>query len=238
MDQSILFFSNGYNNLGDIKMIIGDYEGAIEDYKKALELRRELFGTDTEEYKTSLKLMEEALSKSALNAFNSKEDGEAFGKLLLAKEQLERANNIENINYIDILLHLARLYNKKGDINNAIDSYKFCLVIIHRLENEDTELLISTLKELGQMLKDLNRPLEAIEYYSELALLKSNISEYGSEYADSLAETGDIYVMSDKYQEAVAMFKKAKEIYEKNNDSYSSIDMDLKIAEIKYFNGN
>lgn len=97
-------------------MIIGDYEGAIEDYKKALELRRELFGTDTEEYKTSLKLMEDALSKSALNAFNSKEDGEAFGKLLLAKEQLERANNIENINYIDILLHLARLYNKKKAI--------------------------------------------------------------------------------------------------------------------------
>jgi len=208
-----------YVNRGICKGELGDTIGAINDYKKAIELdpKNKYFA-----YNASINI-------GYLNYEQS--------NYSLAKEYYNKAINIDKKNHI-AFSYIGDVYYKEEDYENAIENYTKAINLEKKAynlyfnraeayydnENEEaaTKDYTKTIEVCDKYIKKYGSSAD-VYYYRGLAKygldnFKGAIQDFtralnkDSEYANAYFDRGYAYIEIEKTEEACADFKKAKEL--------------------------
>ena len=183
----------------EAEKILGKNENAADLAVKALEYAKN----------TGEKCEAEILAAKAMTALNrAKEAGERLEKLLPSISE-ESSDFIKYASEVYCLLGAAF----ENEPEKSTDYFEKGLAEAKARENIPTEEYCDFLKKASETAAKLNKYTKATEYLSETALIVRRDYGENTEFADILAKAGELYMLQERYADAVTMYDKAAELY-------------------------
>ncbi len=228
-----------HENLGDVRVLMGECEGAIESFRKARELTDDIKITAGLIFKTA-----EALEKNSNYELSRKEAeiglnmlGDTHGpdrcKLLTimswtrmrvgefdeAMKILEQALNISaegNTMEVGLVHHTTGMVHWfRGDYPNALANYEKALKI--REEIGDVKGRINTINNIGVVYMETGRLEEARDYFCQGVEYEERIRNK-SGLASALDNIGNSYHTSGDFDKALDYHLRGLELYKQAGD--------------------
>ena len=139
---------------------------------------------------------------------------QAAEKLKQAKEIWEQKNLLETPQYRSILRDLSKVYLDLGSTEKAIELLRYSFVLERRDPQNDVDEYRKRVIAFADLLSQEGRLEEAVEYYSEGAILTNQLFGEKQEYLELMIKTAKTDGKIGRRKEAQAMFTKACDILE------------------------
>ncbi|MFB6343118.1 histidine kinase [Saccharicrinis sp. FJH62] len=207
-----------YSTLGDINLNSGQYDLSTENYLKAIQLSN-------------------SIQKKDLSYHSRKNIGLAYQKngdydkalYYLNSFLADKSNKLSLDDMVFAKIHMAEIYELKGENLLAEQTYKEALEIEKNRNNTDGIILIQ------DKLADLNIKKDdaagAIRYYEESERIAKEASDQKL-FMNSIRKKGDAYRLQDKVNDELKARQQALEINESLGDKDAQSEDLLKIGNI------
>lgn len=256
--------SESYINLGDAYLNRGDYDIALSNYNKSLQIHellkdKQAAGADYNnigyayvkkgDFSLALQMLEEAIS---LHQNNDDKEGLAIAYNNIGLAYWNQSDFANALNYflkalklfeeIGNKTRLAKCYNNIGNINvsqgnypEALKYYFLSIKIAEQLQNKID--LGFTYNNIGMVYVQQNKTDEAIQFFEKsLAICQSIGDKEG--IGTSYLNMGAIYQDKKQFYDANANYFKALEIYETIGDHAGAIYAHLAVGDIANINND
>ena len=215
--------ARSYNSLGLINQDLGEYDLAIQQFEKSIEIKTQLGDTLT----------------IAPNLLNIAGIYEIKGDILKSLTYNQRGLNISKLAKIEDYEaiannNIANNYKYLGDFSKAVNHYLQAVAIYERTEN--LEGVVSTLNNLALLLI-ANKDYSKAKEYLDKALKISVDSEFFINQAMTLANKGYLYQEQKHFPEALSAFQECFKLIEKREILMMKPFIQLEIGII-YLNQN
>ena len=194
------------NNLGTSYYSLGNYNKAIEYYKKALEIRINTLDENHPDVASSYNNLGAAYN--GLGDYNK--------AIYFFEKALEIKINTLGENHPNVASsynNLGAAYNDLGDYNKAIEYHEKALEIRINTLDENHSDLATSYNNLGAAYNNLGDYNKAIEYYKKALEIRINtLDENHPDLATSYYNLGISYDGLEDYGKAIEYYKKALEI--------------------------
>jgi len=202
-DEDIVLFvkksnSTSYTNLGNYYKAIGDNYSALQNFKKSIEILRELD------------------DKQAL-ADNYTDIGilkYRAGKYVVAENYYNQALDIhKELNnepgLAKVYRNFGNLYFKQGDFPLSVEFYQKSLVISEKIN--DIKSASRCYNNIGYIYTETKRYVWAIDYLKKSLAIKEKIGDRRG-VATALNNIGNVYLAKKEYEKALEYYNKSLEI--------------------------
>ena len=207
-----------YDKIGSIYKATSHSFEALKNYKKALEIRKELYG----ERHPAVADSYNNIGVIRVNVY-SQEDTILISRVpSVAYEYLNKALEINKEFYGERHPAVAVSYDNigfmfscQGKYSKALECYKKSLEISKEVYGERHPAVATCYNNIGEVLRDQNKYSEALEYYKKS--LEINKEVYGDRHpavATCYNKIGYVLEMQENYAEALECHKKSLEIRE------------------------
>ena len=227
LKQAVLLnpgYVDAYNNLGVGLKSLGDLNGAIDAYQKALELQPRQAKTyfnlanalkeqsnaasAAESYRKALEI-EPSFPEAWNNLGNAlKEQGELESAIRAYQEALSH-----KADYPNAINNLGNALKERGDLDAAIACHRRAL----QLKPKDPEIYFN----LGVALKERGEPASAVQAYSKALQLKAD-------YPEALTNLGNALRALGKLDEACQAYRKALAIKPDYPEAFNNLGLAFK----------
>lgn len=179
----------------------GEYQSAAKRAKAAEEYAK----NDSELFETGLTAAK-ALIRSGKYAGAAEE-------LVTLTEKMTKDSGLYVKYASEIFCLLGEAYAAGGDSKKAAESFDKGLAEAKARENLPVDEYMGFLKTASEMAANDREYTKAIEYLSENALLIRRDRGETVDFADILMKAAGMYVIQERYSDAVTMYDKAADIY-------------------------
>ena len=200
--KNLIPIANLYNEIGLVYYKQGDYEKALEYYRKALVIKEKQLGnnhpsTSITYNNIGLVYKKQGDYKKALEYYRK---ALAIREKVLGKEHPDTATTYNNI---------GGVYYKQGDYEKMMEYYKKSLAIREKVLVKEHPDMATTYNNIGHYEK-------ALEYFSKaLAIKEKVLGEEHPSTATTHSNIGEVYRKQGDYEEALNHHRKALAIREK-----------------------
>jgi len=195
---------------GDIDYIIGDYEGAEENFRKAMESQEKQFGHNHIEVAKSL-------SRLALIKFYKGDDPVEVEKMLLDAQNIMGSRlGKDNPQYADVLKSVAILNIAQKKYVNAFSSLTQAESIWRTKTGSKNNINAASIYTLtGDVYYQMKNYPKAEEFYnSAKSIYKKNFSSAHPEYVKILSKLAKVYYMEKDYKRSKNNIEEALNDYD------------------------
>ena len=205
---------------GQVYERIGKYSQAEGFHKKALMIRKKIFGEDHTDIASSYNNLASVYS--------------SLGKYNQAKELHEKAlviwKKINGEDHVDVATgynNLASVYHSLGKYNQAKELYEKALMIKKKIFDEDHVDIASSYNNLATAYFDLQEYNKAKELYEKALMIRKKIfDEDHADIASSYNNLALVYGSLGEYNQAKELYEKAlvitKKIFGENHDNIAA----------------
>lgn len=207
--------AGSWHNLAFATSHAGNVRGAVELYRKALQIKEE------QAAKHGLGPAPSMLSTlnnlaTTLHELNDPEALDLYRRVVSLKRELIGSNDPS---LARSLHNLAALLVKMGRLDEAMRTYEEALEIKERVLGRANESTGRTISGIGTVLKEQGRFEEAIAKHNEaLAIYKKALGEGHPTTAAALNNLGVVYYTQKRYEDALAAWRSACEIERSGHD--------------------
>lgn len=196
-------------DLARLKLDLGDFQDAVDLYKKALNLTLEIKGED--HFETAICL---GLLGNAYFATHDYEEAEKNIKksIALSSKQEEFFGNLLGA---DNFRYLGLVCLQQNKLDEAEDAFLKALAMLESTDMEETLQLAETLKNMGELYEAKGELEEAKRHFENaLALVRKILGDCNFEVADYITCLADIARKQKSFKEAEDLYNQALEIFE------------------------
>lgn len=235
------YTANLLNDIGYIYKTIGRYDEAIKNYKKAIEVNKELGALKetginfnnlgvvyekSEQYQQSVNSFNSALDLA--NKLNEKEriamQNNNIGQIFLTIGEYEKANeyfdkaletcennDLEDTQKAKIITNMGMAALSGGKYDKAIDIFNIAKGIYEK--SGDKAQVANQLNNIGLVHKASGNYEEILNYFNEALNINKNIGA-GDSYAKNYNQLGDIYLAKENLDKAVEYYSNSIMVYD------------------------
>ncbi len=205
-----------YNLIAAAHSQLGEYNQAIENGEKAVEIYRKRYGKNHEHYATSLSNL--ASYYTSRNAPGDREHAVELG------EEALRCIPDDNPAFAHAMLNLVVFYSNSGDKVRAQRYSKIALKKMKKME-KNTINYATMLSNMAIRLANASNFTQAAEYGHEaISIFEENQDSKSLNFARLLSNTASFEKHAENYPEAIKLWQRAAAIYEqiqtKNGSGY------------------
>ena len=207
--KNLIPIANLYNEIGLVYYKQGDYEKALEYYRKALVIKEKQLGnnhpsTSITYNNIGLVYKKQGDYKKALEYYRK---ALAIREKVLGKEHPDTATTYNNI---------GGVYYKQGDYEKMMEYYKKSLAIREKVLVKEHPDMATTYNNIGLVYNKQGNYEKALEYFSKaLAIKEKVLGEEHPSTATTHSNIGEVYRKQGDYEEALNHHRKALAIREK-----------------------
>ncbi|MDH5559428.1 MAG: tetratricopeptide repeat protein [Deltaproteobacteria bacterium] len=197
--------------LKGLYILLGELENAFESVTFALRLSEEMYGSDHP-------LTAICLNELAMICQNQGKHklAEKYFKQVLKIWQKEEPPNITLETIVVSMNNLAKLYQLRGNTDEAENIYAKSLKIQGKFMVPELGLLSRTLNNFGKLMEETGCPQKAEPYYQKsLKLAEKEFGPYHPVVIQNLNNLGTLYESQKRYKEAEMFFYRAYNISKK-----------------------
>lgn len=201
--------SNLLNNIGCVYRVQGDYEKALEYYKKALIIKEQVLGIEHPSTATTYNNLADAYAKRG-------DCGNALKCLEIALTIYEKTLGSEHLNTAKAINNIGGVYCLLGDYAKALQYYKRAIAIIEKLLGGEHQFTATMLNNMANAYNELGEYESALYYYEKALNIREKV--LGTEHTDTATTYNDlanIYRIQKDYGKALDYYKKALSIYDR-----------------------
>lgn len=199
-------FAFCFNNISNQYLDKREFTKALEFIEKAIELKKEVFGTK---------------GKSTLRSVRSK--GEIYIELGYFNQALKILDHVANLfeeeNHAEELakIHrsISRIYQRKKDFTTAEEYIRKSISIYDTLGPQNLNNKVYSLHQMGNVFKDGGKYEESIKWFEQAIALKKSIS--GSPNYDiclSTLNVGKAYSAMGEYEKSLDIYQKTWKMFD------------------------
>lgn len=190
-----------YNRSGILHQHFGQYDQAIENFKKSLKIAKQIKNDEG----TAANLHQIGMIHE--------DKGRYDDALTNYRQSLEIKEKIGDTKGIAKSLHqIGIIYQEKDQYDEALKNYQQSLDIKEKIE--DTWGVATSLHQIGIIYQRKGQYDEALKSYRQSLEIKEKIGDTRG-IATSLHQIGRIYELRGQYDEALSNYQKALDIFEK-----------------------
>ncbi len=201
--------SRSYNNIGMVYNDKGDYDQALEYYRKALAIDEKVFG---KEHPSTASLYSN-IGSVYYDKGNYDQALKYYGKALAIEEKVfgkEHPSTATSYNNIGLA------YYDKGDYDQALEYYRKALAIREKVLGKEHLRTATSYNNIGLVYSDKGDYDQALEYYRKaLTILQKVLGKEHPLTAKSYNNIGMVYNDKGDYDQALEYYRKALAIREK-----------------------
>jgi tetratricopeptide (TPR) repeat protein len=198
-NRSILLHTLGILNQG-----FGDYDEALKQYQKSLEIKEKI---------GDIKGVSSSLHNIGAIYQDKGDYDEALKQYQKSLEIKEKIGDIKGVSYS--LHQIGMIYQDKGDYDEALKQYQKSQEIKEKIG--DIKGVSSSLHQIGMIYQDKGDYDEALKQYQKSQEIDEKIGDIKG-VSSSLHNIGAIYQDKGDYDEALKQYQKSLEIKEKIGD--------------------
>lgn len=197
-----------YSNIASIYREQGDFDNALNFYKKALAVCKQINGE---------------ASNEVIDIYNN------IATVYQGMDRVDKALEIyctviemnderlkdNSPNMATTYSNIATIYRQRREYDKALKLYHKALMILKEIFKEGHPSIAATYSNIAFVYRKLERYAEALEYNYQALIINEKI--LGSEHPDTAAlynNIAEIYDLQGKYEEALSLYKRALEVYE------------------------
>jgi len=214
--QAHPLYGRGLANLGLLYNSMGRYSASMEFTDKALEVRKEHFGTDSKDYAASLNNL--AVLNKDLGHYNDAE--KQLSEAIALNRQVA---GDEDIAYAISLNNRGVLYQTLGRYDDAEQDMKQALEVAAKTLNTNSLQYTRLQSNLALLYQQQGRFADAEEIYlkaiNSIARNPTKNKKTNPDYAHMLENLASLYVKMEQYDKAEDLYVEALAVYEKKFDN-------------------
>jgi CHAT domain-containing protein len=194
---------SAYMNLGDICFLEQDNDEAVNHYRKALILLRELPGSDR-------KKSADLLANLGAAYFEKNDHNKAIFYFLKAKALNENIKPVDTLSLGRLCLNLGSVCLKNGETEKSIGFYGSAARLLKTVDAEHSPERVILYKDLALAYSRLNKEDSCFFYLSAAKeILSRRKQKNNAEMADLLRVMGDCSAAQNRWKEALDYYTKA-----------------------------
>jgi len=186
-----------------------DFVHVISEGEKCLTQAETEFGTGTQAYAYTLKLLSNACLET-----QDFQKGIAYGKQELSN--MKEVTGEKHLDYASSLTTLANNYAGNGDLEKAIESFKQVSGIYKDQYGDQSYEYGVALNNAGYLAYQKGDYEEAVGYYKLCTRIFSGIEDAGEDFVYALADLGNLYKGLENYNEAEKILLELTDILRTN----------------------
>ena len=196
---------------GQVYDRIGKYRQAEGFHKKALMIRKKIFGEDHTDVASSYNNL--ATVYSSLGEYDQAK--ELNEKALMIRKKIFDEDHVDIASSYN---NLATVYSSLGKYNQAKELFEKALVIWKKINGEDHVDVATSYHNLASVYNSLGEYNQAKELYEKALMIRKKIfDEDHVDIASSYNNLATVYSSLGKYNQAKELFEKALVIWKKIN---------------------
>lgn len=194
-----------YNQIGEVYIYLGNRDEALKFLDKAIKINTK--------YNDELELAVNYNQIGKIYVSIGGDVNEGLSYFNKAEEIYKKYSMEKSLVMASVLNNKGRLYNKSGQYEKALDSYKSAIAI-DQTNGQDKARLYIVIGQLYVNMKEFEKAEE--QYYNAEKILKEESNEYlmGELYQ----EKGLLYDERGEYKKAISEYEKAIKIFELNRE--------------------
>lgn len=200
--------SEGLNDLGVLYWLQGNYQLAIDYFKKTKDLSETLFGKTDSRYANSLNNLAhlyQLMGKSQ----------EALSLLIESMDILRQTVGENDIKYAAASNNLGIFYTDQGDYDKAEKHFEKSINIVKNLNGEEDQVFPRYLNNLAMMYRKTAQTQKALQLQLKAEKIIRNISSTRTVgYARTINNIAGTHLDLGNYQQALPLYMQSKEILE------------------------
>ncbi|MCX6581854.1 MAG: tetratricopeptide repeat protein [Candidatus Aminicenantes bacterium] len=197
--------ANVYNQIGNLLQGFGDYEAALTQYRRALDILEKI---------GNIPCVSKSLHNIGAIYHLKGETDVALTHYEKAKENFEKIGDNKGVSAI--LNNIGMIYQLKGDVELALIQYQKSLEMKEKIG--DSKGVSASLLQIGMIYQDKGDYEAALTQYEKAREIFEIIGDIKG-VATSLHQIGWIYQDKGNYEAALTQYRKSLEITEKIGDS-------------------
>lgn len=199
--------ASSFNGIGAGCLYLGEYGRAIENFTKAADISREVFGQRHPTYAN-------CINNIGLCHMMLGDNGRAIDFLTQAAEIMQEAFGEHHPSYASTRNNLGNCYQNLGEYEKAITYYTEASVIYREISGEKDPSYAGALNNLGNCYQSMGEYGKAIEYISKtLDIRREAMGEQHPDFAPSLVNLGLCYASLGDTGRSRWYYEKAADLY-------------------------
>ena len=198
-----------YHNIARVYKDQGNYEKALEYYRKAQVIKEKMLGKEHPSTATTYNNMasvyqDQGNYEKALEYYRK---AQVIEEKVLGKEHPSTATTYNN---------MASLFHAQGNYKKALEYYEKAHVINEKVLGKEHPSTATTYNNIARVYKDQGNYEKALEYYEEAQKIREKV--LGKEHPDTANTYNNMALVYDaqgNYEKALEYYRKAHVIYEK-----------------------
>ena len=195
------------NNLAGVYCEQGDYGKALEYFRKELNIRERVLGTEHSDTATTY--------NNLANVYKDQGDYEKaleyYGKALAIRE---RVLGSEHSDTADTYNNLANVYHEHGDYEKALEYHGKALAIKGRVLGRDHPNTATTYNNLAVVYYVQGDYEKALEYYGKALAIRERVLDREHPYtAATYNNMANVYADQGDYEKALEYYQRALKVY-------------------------
>ncbi len=258
VDSSSIEAARTYREMGRIKFMQGDYQNALENFKKALKLFADkkysedigsvlkdvanvyvILGVHEKArkyYTKALQIMKSLGNRKEIATILSH-----MGDIYLLSGDIDMAlriyqsslNTMKSVGYkwgiATIVNNIGNVYLLKGDLKNALQYFNESLEISERIGQKSA--MIDAMMNIGKILFLTGKMEKALEHYRRALQISHNIGDERSS-ACILLNIAEVYAFLGDMNYALKILNRCRETMEKIGDKQNIVEVLIEIGQI------
>jgi tetratricopeptide (TPR) repeat protein len=198
-----------YNNIGLIYNAQGDYNTALDYYKKALTIREKVLGTEHPDTATSY--------NNIANTYKAQGDYdtalEYYKQVLTIREKVLGTEHPDTATSYN---NIGQIYHVQGNYNTALDYYKKALIIYEKVLGTPHLSTAITYNNVAGIYRSKGNYDTALDYHKkDLAICEKVLGTAHPSTATSYNNIANLYGIKSDYYTALNYYKKALIVFKK-----------------------
>ena len=207
-DTTTVQYATVLHKTGNLAMMYGEYQTALQYYQASLSIRKKLLGESHPDCAASLGNIGNALQSIGKNA-------EAIEYLMQCAEIDRKSFGEKSLEYGEDIHNIGNSYYGLRDYPNAEKYYREAARIKAAAVGENDYNYATTIVMLASVYVDLGQNETAMKYFESAAKIINTSENWLDIYADILCNMGALYATLGNYNKSLEKYNEAKKILEK-----------------------
>jgi tetratricopeptide (TPR) repeat protein len=206
-----IFQSESYTNIGNSYKTLGNYEGAVSNYKKSLDIRNEI----DDQKGVANNYIDIGIISSNKGNYDTAE--EFYKKGIAILEEINDSTGLSKA-----YRNVGNVFYYMGDPDQAVEFYQKSLVMSEKIN--DLENVSRCYNNIGLIYKERRLFNWAEEYFNKSLAIKQKLGDKRG-IATTYNNLGDVFFDQENYDEALKHYQKSltlrEEIKHKRDEAFS-----------------